>query len=105
MNVHKWYIGCLAKKEPPPSPPPVLGGIASWKTLYKRSFYFLITLSSKNVIITKVRCSNLSYMLKSLPLKSFFSKYRRISWFVLKICNTQISHEVIPFNSPIGHII
>ena len=25
MNVHKWYIGCLAKKEPPP-PPPVLGG-------------------------------------------------------------------------------
>ena len=105
MNVHKWYIGCLAKKEPLPPPPPRLGGIASWKTLYKRSFYFLVTLSSKNVIITKVRCSNLSYMLKSLPLKSFFSKYRRISWFVLKICNTQISHEVIPFNSPIGHII
>ena len=23
MNVHKWYIGCLAKKEPPP---PRLGG-------------------------------------------------------------------------------
>ena len=27
MNVHKWYIGCLAKKEPPPPPPPPrLGG-------------------------------------------------------------------------------
>lgn len=28
MNVHKWYIGCLAKKEPPPPPsnPPRLGG-------------------------------------------------------------------------------
>ena len=27
MNVHKWYIGCLAKKEPPPPPPPpCLGG-------------------------------------------------------------------------------
>ena len=37
MNVHKWYIGCLAKKEPPP--PPSWGG----SRLGKRSINALFT--------------------------------------------------------------
>ena len=42
MNVHKWYIGCLAKKEPPPPPlhpPPSWGG----SRLGKRSINALFT--------------------------------------------------------------